>query len=329
MPALQSNVTAFLTQVKNDLTVGPSLDNNAGILFGAPRNFCSAQDIANVLRLLAAAAGNTSFLAKEITAIMNGKSDPSSQAYVGQIGGSEYLIVDAFFKLISYAGGTLPNGKSMFATTAKAGTSTTVIAVDTRGGKIRIDEFRGYVLSVAGVKAVIVSNTADGFITIDRPITAPSGGEAVLVQHAYDYFGNPARPKTGAGGGPGDNARLALLIQTAQDAVIAYTASAVTGSAMSGSAHVGGAAATFTVVFSGPTPTGNITVPVVSTIPGHATVSPASLTFTAGNFTTPQTVTVTGVAVDAGVPITVGPSVSTDPHYNGLSTSVTAVVVSP
>lgn len=327
MSALPANVTAFLTQVKTDLTVGPSLDGNLGVLFGAPRNFCSAQDIANVLRLLAAATGNTGLLQAEISAIMGGKN-PSSQQYVGQIGGNEYLIVDAFFKLISYVGGTLPNGKSMLATTANAGTSTTVISVVTRGGKIRIDEFRGYILSVSGVKAKIVSNTADGFITIDRPITAPSGGEAVLVQHAYDYFGNPAMPKTGAGGGPGDNARLALLIQTAQDAVIAYTPTSITLSAMSGSAHVAGAAATFTVVFAGTAPTANIVVPVVSSIPGNATVSPASLTFTSGNYTTPQTVTVTAVAVAAATPINVGPATG-DVHFAGLSGTVSAVTVSP
>ncbi len=55
-----------------------------------------------------------------------------------------------------------------------------------------------------------------------------------------------------------------------------------------------GGTATFTVRLSAQ-PTANLTVSIASSDNGAATVSPATLTFTAGNYTTPQTVTVSGV----------------------------------
>lgn len=220
MPALDSNVTAFLTQVKNDLSSGPFLDQPTNNIKAAPINFCKAQDIANVLRLLRDACEADTFLDAEISAIMGGKS-PSTQQYIGQSGGNEYLITDAFKKLIEFAGGTLPF-TAMITTTALAGASTTAIAIDLRGGACRIDEFRGFVIEVDGVRRIVVSNTADGVVTVDKAITAPSGGESVVVGLAHDFLGNTARPKYGAGGQPGDNYRLAEMIQVAQDAVIAY-----------------------------------------------------------------------------------------------------------
>ncbi len=54
---------------------------------------------------------------------------------------------------------------------------------------------------------------------------------------------------------------------------------------------------TFTVVLQSQ-PTANVTIAVSSDATGNATVSPASLTFTSGNWATAQTVTVTGVDDD-------------------------------
>src|SRR5439155_1343286 len=55
-----------------------------------------------------------------------------------------------------------------------------------------------------------------------------------------------------------------------------------------------GGAATFTVVLNSQ-PTANVTVPISSSNAGEGAVSTASLTFTAANWNTPQTVTVTGI----------------------------------
>lgn len=69
-------------------------------------------------------------------------------------------------------------------------------------------------------------------------------------------------------------------------------------------------------------PTGNVTVVLASSDTGEGTVSPSSLTFTPGNFATPQNITVTGVDddvedgdIDYEISFTL---VSADPGYNNL-----------
>lgn len=84
-----------------------------------------------------------------------------------------------------------------------------------------------------------------------------------------------------------------------------------------------GGTATFTVVLVSE-PTADVTLPFISSNPSEGTVAPSSLTFTAGNWSAPQTVTVTGVddGVDDGDQaylVHVGPASSTDTAYAGLS----------
>ena len=79
-------------------------------------------------------------------------------------------------------------------------------------------------------------------------------------------------------------------------------------------------------------PTASVEIAVTSGDTGAATVSPAALTFTASNWQTAQTVTVTGVddTVDQSSDrmVTIShTTTSTDPGYNGLSASVTVTVV--
>jgi hypothetical protein len=69
-------------------------------------------------------------------------------------------------------------------------------------------------------------------------------------------------------------------------------------------------------------PTADVTISVASSLPAEATVLPASLTFTAGNWNVPQTVTVTGVddpTLDGNQPyvIELGAGVSGDADYSG------------
>src|SRR5882672_8753014 len=85
----------------------------------------------------------------------------------------------------------------------------------------------------------------------------------------------------------------------------------------------GGGAATFTVVLTSQ-PTANVTVGLSSSDLTEGTVSPASLTFTPGNWNTAQTVTVTGAddfVVDGAVSYTIltSAATSTDGSYNGLN----------
>src|SRR5439155_1485718 len=68
-----------------------------------------------------------------------------------------------------------------------------------------------------------------------------------------------------------------------------------------------------------------------SSNPAEGTVGPSSLTFTAANWSTPQTVTVTGVddfVMDGDQPyaIVTGPPASADPKYSGLKPADVALV---
>ncbi|MEQ1856709.1 MAG: Calx-beta domain-containing protein [Longimicrobiales bacterium] len=103
----------------------------------------------------------------------------------------------------------------------------------------------------------------------------------------------------------------------------------VTVSAASGPTTEVGGQATFTVVLS-TQPTANVTVGLTSSDLTEGTVSVASLTFTTVNWSTPQTVTVTGVNddVDDGdiaYSIVTAPATSTDPSYGSLNPADVAV----
>jgi len=87
----------------------------------------------------------------------------------------------------------------------------------------------------------------------------------------------------------------------------------------------GGGTATFSVVLDDQ-PTANVTIGLTSNDLTEGTVSPASVTFTSGNWNTAQTVTVTGVndfVADGDVPYTIvtAPATSTDGSYNGMNAS--------
>jgi len=83
-----------------------------------------------------------------------------------------------------------------------------------------------------------------------------------------------------------------------------------------------GGTATFTIALESQ-PTADVTVPVHSSNTKEGTVSPASVTFTAANWKSPRTITITGVddqVADFAQPylIVTDPVVSNDPKYKGL-----------
>ncbi len=92
-----------------------------------------------------------------------------------------------------------------------------------------------------------------------------------------------------------------------------------------------GGTATFTVVLDRQ-PYANVTVGVSSSNTGQGTVSPSTLTFTASNWDTPQTVTVTGAddnnnqVGSTAYTIVLAAASSTDARYNGLNPDDVAVV---
>jgi hypothetical protein len=90
-----------------------------------------------------------------------------------------------------------------------------------------------------------------------------------------------------------------------------------------------GGAATFSVVLD-TEPTADVTIGLSSSDTTEGTISLASLTFTSGNWNTPQTVTVTGAddhVADGNVAYTIltAAAVSTDANYNGLNAPDVAV----
>ena len=90
-----------------------------------------------------------------------------------------------------------------------------------------------------------------------------------------------------------------------------------------------GGAATFTI-YLGSEPTAEVTIGLASSDPSEGTVSPAAVTFTAANWSLPQTVTITGVdddLDDGNVSYTVftAAAVSADNVYNGLNAADASV----
>jgi hypothetical protein len=88
--------------------------------------------------------------------------------------------------------------------------------------------------------------------------------------------------------------------------------------------------ATFTVVLDSQ-PSANVTIGVSSSDATEGSVSPASLTFTTANWSTPQTVTVTGAddaIVDGAITynIVLAAAVSADGNYNGVNPSDVSVI---
>jgi hypothetical protein len=96
----------------------------------------------------------------------------------------------------------------------------------------------------------------------------------------------------------------------------------VTVSTISGNTTEAGGTATFTVVLI-TQPSDDVTIPVSSSNTAEGTVSTSSLTFTSGNWDTPQTITVTGVNDasadgDMAYSILVGTASSDDNDYDGI-----------
>ena len=90
-----------------------------------------------------------------------------------------------------------------------------------------------------------------------------------------------------------------------------------------------GATANFTVVLNSQ-PTADVTIPLTSSNTAEGTVDKPSLTFTAANWNTPQTVTVTGVddsVVDGNIAynIVTAAATSTDTNYSGVNAADVAV----
>ena len=96
------------------------------------------------------------------------------------------------------------------------------------------------------------------------------------------------------------------------------------------SGHTDGTTATFNIVLN-TQPTADVTIDISSDDTSEGTISPATVTFTTGNWDTAQTTTITGVDDseadgDVAYNIVLDAAVSTDPNYNGIDPDDVAVV---
>lgn len=150
-----------------------------------------------------------------------------ADAPAGSVYGENRSVMDALVLGIRQISGSDATYRQLWSGDTATGSTTTVVNLDLRGGTLRVDELRGYRISVTGFPTrMIVSNTEDGACTLNAALaSAPAGSTATTVE-AYDGFvGGTSAPKihTHAGAQPGENAVLSDLIQQLQDAVAAYT----------------------------------------------------------------------------------------------------------
>jgi uncharacterized delta-60 repeat protein len=111
-----------------------------------------------------------------------------------------------------------------------------------------------------------------------RDILIQSDGGIIVYDQSHDYVGRLDGSGSGGGGGGGGGGTPAGVTLSGTTATVSET----------------GTTGTFTVVLDAQ-PTSDVVISATSADTGEVTVSPATLTFTAANWNTPQTVTITGV----------------------------------
>jgi hypothetical protein len=199
-----------------------------------------------------------------------------------------------------------------------------------------------------GVSLSVAPTTFNGIATVTVPVVSSNTAEgtvstALLTFTATDFGTPQIVTVTGVPDGVADgNAFFRVLLgptggnnsnygnRSGPD-VIVLNADADAGFVVAPTAVAtteAGGTATFTVRLT-TQPTADATVSVASNDPTEGTVAPSSLVFTAANWQTPQTVTVTGVddtTDDGGIGYTiVTAATSADPAYNGITVADVAV----
>ena len=160
-------------------------------------------------------------------------------------------------------------------------------------------------------------------------IISAEGGGATNIDNMVSYEVNAAQDgwEIQSRDTPGTtNAPVPLESPSPTEGVVSFIYIPARGISVTGTNNLatteGGGTATFNVVLDTP-PTNTVTINVSSSNTAEGTVSPSSLVFDSSNWSTPQTVTVTGQddAVNDGpiaYTIVLSPAVSDDSNYNNL-----------
>jgi len=106
-----------------------------------------------------------------------------------------------------------------------AGSTDTVVQLETAGIPFRVDGIRGTKLTVSGESRVVLTNTESAATLKGALSSAPSASTAVTLTVPVDDFGGTSMPKIVAhpGAQPGENKYLANLIDQLQTLVVAFS----------------------------------------------------------------------------------------------------------
>ncbi|MEG3832984.1 DUF4347 domain-containing protein, partial [Microcoleus sp. Z1_C3] len=173
--------------------------------------------------------------------------------------------------------------------------------------------------------------SAADFTAIPTQITIPDGSKTgqvtvtvnddFLVEATETATLTISNPSTGIALGTTTNQSVTIADNDTKGITVTPTTGLTTTEA--------GGKATFTVVLNSQ-PTADVTLPLTSSNTAEGTVDKPSLTFTAANWNTSQTVTVTGIEdsiVDGNIAynIVTGAATSTDANYSGVDATDVAV----
>lgn len=162
------------------------------------------------------------FLNETIADLREGKGLGDSPA--GDIWGDYRVVINGINKGLQTLGATLAE-RTVYSGVTATGSTTTTIALNLRGGALRIDELAGLKLKLTGSNPVkIISNTEAGVCTVSMPVSGGAPAAAVVVSvtvpsDSTDFrLGRDVHP-----GAHQSNYVLANLLAQLQAAVVAYT----------------------------------------------------------------------------------------------------------
>src|SRR5690606_27058094 len=106
-------------------------------------------------------------------------------APAGNVYGDSRLVTDILVRMVRQLGKTVSD-RVIWSGVTLAGSTTSVVKLDLRGGLLRIDQFKNLKLSDGSGAWKIISNTADGELTIAGSMTPLAAGASVSVSLAQD-----------------------------------------------------------------------------------------------------------------------------------------------
>lgn len=148
----------------------------------------------------------------------------SANAPPGNLYGDSRVVADALVRIVQQLGGATIAENVLFSGVTAAGSSSSVIKLNLRGGSLRIDELKNLKLDVTGFGIrKIVSNNESSVTVAPAFSSAPGSGVAAVVSFPEDSTDASRNYTFAPGGQPRDNKALAEVLRAAIVAVVAFT----------------------------------------------------------------------------------------------------------